>query len=76
MYICLWNRIVGNTELSAFLLHWLQIHTLSYEELQQRITELDPEMEREIEELRKRYQAKRQPIIDAIDAKKRRLQKY
>jgi len=33
-------------------------------------------MEREIEELRKRYQAKRQPIIDAIDAKKRRLQKY
>lgn len=52
------------------------IHTLSYEELQQRIAELDPEMEREIEELRKRYQAKRQPIIDAIDAKKRRLQKY
>jgi len=56
--------------------YFLQIHTLSYEELQQRITELDPEMEREIEELRKRYQAKRQPIIDAIDAKKRRLQKY
>ena len=53
-----------------------QIHTLSYEELQQRIAELDPEMEREIEELQKRYQAKRQPIIDAIDAKKRRLQKY
>ena len=55
---------------------WLQIHTLSYEELQQRMAELDPEMEREIEELRKRYQAKRQPIIDAIDAKKRRLPKY
>jgi len=29
-------------------------------------------MEQEIEELRKRYQAKRQPIIDAIDAKKKR----
>jgi len=64
------------TALICKLLHWLQIHTLSYEELQQRIAELDPEMEREIEELRKRYQAKRQPIIDAIDAKKRRLQKY
>jgi len=61
---------------TRFSLRLLQIHTLSYEELQQRIAELDPEMEREIEELRKRYQAKRQPIIDAIDAKKRRLQKY
>jgi len=60
----------------CFLSCLLQIHTLSYEELQQRIAGLDPEMEREIEELRKRYQAKRQPIIDAIDAKKRRLQKY
>jgi serine/threonine kinase 3 len=49
---------------------------LSYEELQQRIAELDPEMEREIDDLRKRYQAKRQPIIDAIDAKKRRQQKF
>jgi serine/threonine kinase 3 len=52
------------------------IHSLSYEELQQRIAELDPEMEREIDDLRKRYQAKRQPIIDAIDAKKRRQQKF
>lgn len=52
------------------------LHTLSYDELQQRISELDPEMEREIEELRKRYQAKRQPIIDAIEAKKRRQQKF
>jgi serine/threonine kinase 3 len=49
---------------------------LSYDELQQRIAELDPEMEREIEDLRKRYQAKRQPIIDAIEAKKRRQQKF
>jgi serine/threonine kinase 3 len=52
------------------------LHSLSHDELQQRISELDPEMEREIEELRKRYQAKRQPIIDAIDAKKRRQQKF
>ena len=37
---------------------------------------LDPEMEREIEDLRKRYQAKRQPILDAIDAKKKRQQNF
>ncbi len=49
---------------------------MSYEELQSRITLLDPEMEREIEELRKRYQAKRQPILDAIDAKKKRQQNF
>jgi len=48
------------------------LHTLSYDDLQARINALDPEMEQEIEELRKRYQAKRQPIIDAIDAKKKR----
>ena len=34
-----------------------------------RMASLDPEMEREIEELRKRYLAKRQPILDAIAAK-------
>jgi len=70
------KTLLFTVEIRKLVFCSLQIHTLSYEELQQRITELDPEMEREIEELRKRYQAKRQPIIDAIDAKKRRLQKY
>jgi len=37
---------------------------------------LDSEMEREIEELRKRYQTKRQPILDAIDVKKKRQQNF
>ncbi|MFT7811700.1 serine/threonine-protein kinase 3 [Arapaima gigas] len=49
---------------------------LSYEELQMRLSALDPMMEREIEELRQRYAAKRQPILDAIDAKKRRQQNF
>jgi len=49
---------------------------LSHEELQQRMTNLDSEMEREIYELRRRYQAKRQPIIDAIDQKKKRQQNF
>ncbi|XP_014671241.1 PREDICTED: serine/threonine-protein kinase 3-like [Priapulus caudatus] len=49
---------------------------LTYEELQARMAALDPEMERELEELRRRYQAKRQPILDAIDAKKKRQQNF
>lgn len=53
-----------------------QLGQLSVEELQQRWGALDPEMEREIEDLRKRYQAKRQPILDAIDAKKKRQKNF
>lgn len=49
---------------------------LSYEELQQRMANLDFEMEREIDELRRRYQAKRQPILDAMDKKKKRQQNF
>uniref|UniRef100_A0A8C4SNW1 Serine/threonine-protein kinase 3 n=1 Tax=Erpetoichthys calabaricus TaxID=27687 RepID=A0A8C4SNW1_ERPCA len=45
-------------------------------ELQMRLSALDPMMEREIEELRQRYTAKRQPILDAMDAKKRRQQNF
>ncbi|XP_065185374.1 serine/threonine-protein kinase 4-like [Sycon ciliatum] len=44
----------------------------SYSELKERLAQLDPDMEREIEELRRRYQSKRQPILDAMDAKRRR----
>ncbi|XP_041963094.1 serine/threonine-protein kinase 3-like isoform X1 [Alosa alosa] len=49
---------------------------LSYDELQLRLKALDPMMEREIEELRRRYNVKRQPILDAIEAKKRRQQNF
>ncbi|XP_057337097.1 serine/threonine-protein kinase 3 isoform X2 [Microplitis mediator] len=49
---------------------------LSYEELQQRMTSLDAEMEREIDELRRRYQTKRQPILDAMDTKRKRQQNF
>lgn len=37
---------------------------------------LDQEMEREIDELRQRYQAKRQPILDAMDQKRKRQQNF
>ncbi|KAL2080457.1 hypothetical protein ACEWY4_024250 [Coilia grayii] len=52
------------------------LKNLDYEELQMRLSALDPMMEREIEELRQRYTAKRQPILDAMDAKKRRQQNF
>uniref|UniRef100_A0A3B3DFM3 non-specific serine/threonine protein kinase n=1 Tax=Oryzias melastigma TaxID=30732 RepID=A0A3B3DFM3_ORYME len=47
------------------------VMTWSVEELRGRLASLDPQMEQEIEEIRQRYQAKRQPILDAIEAKKR-----
>lgn len=37
---------------------------------------LDMDMEKEIEGLRARYQAKRQPILDAMEAKKKRQQNF
>ncbi|BES94996.1 serine threonine-protein kinase [Nesidiocoris tenuis] len=49
---------------------------LSYEELQQRMSTLDSEMEREIDELRRLYQTKRQPIMDAMDQKRKRQQNF
>ncbi|XP_073925001.1 serine/threonine-protein kinase 3 isoform X2 [Castor canadensis] len=52
------------------------LKNLSLEELQMRLKALDPMMEREIEELHQRYTAKRQPILDAMDAKKRRQQNF
>lgn len=52
------------------------LHTWSVEELRLRLASLDPQMEQEIEEIHQRYQAKRQPILDAIEAKKRRQQNF
>eukprot|EP00075_Anas_platyrhynchos_P016787 XP_027306040.1 serine/threonine-protein kinase 3 [Anas platyrhynchos] len=60
----------------GFSLHDNPLKNLSLEELQMRLKALDPMMEREIEELRQRYTAKRQPILDAMDAKKRRQQNF
>ncbi|XP_044519731.1 serine/threonine-protein kinase 4 [Gracilinanus agilis] len=48
----------------------------SVEDLQKRLSALDPMMEQEIEEIRQKYQSKRQPILDAIEAKKRRQQNF
>jgi hypothetical protein len=50
---------------------FVQLQGLSSDELRKRKEMLDKEMETEIDELCKRYAAKRQPILDAIFAKKR-----
>jgi len=49
---------------------------LSYDELTGRMSGLDSEMEREIDDLRRRYHAKRQPILDAMDQKRKRQQNF
>lgn len=54
----------------------VQVSMWSVEELRLRLASLDPQMEQEIEEIRQRYQAKRKPIQDAIEAKKRQQQKF
>merc|ERR1712080_4095 len=49
---------------------------LSYNELTDKMGNLDQEMEREIDDLRRRYHAKRQPILDAMDQKRKRQQNF
>ena len=53
-----------------------QLKFLSYEELEQRLTSLDKEMDKEFEETKKRYKAKRKPIIDAIEVKNKKIQSF
>ncbi|KAI9546688.1 Serine/threonine-protein kinase 4 [Dissostichus eleginoides] len=52
------------------------VNSWTVEELRLRLASLEPQMEQEIEEIRQRYQTKRQPILDAIEAKKRRQQNF
>ena len=53
-----------------------QLKYLSYNELTEKMSNLDQEMEREIDDLRRRYHAKRQPILDAMDQKRKRQQNF
>lgn len=52
------------------------LKNLSLTELQGRLNALDPEMEKEIDNLRNRYRLKKQPILEAIETKKRRQQNF
>ncbi|XP_068145934.1 serine/threonine-protein kinase hippo [Drosophila tropicalis] len=47
---------------------------LTFDDLNQRLSHIDHEMELEIEQLNKKYNAKRQPIVDAMNAKRKRQQ--
>ncbi len=53
-----------------------QLKVLSVEDLVEKMSHLDQEMERDIDDLRRRYHAKRQPILDAMDQKKKRQQNF
>lgn len=52
------------------------LKNLKLADLQAKLNSLDPEMEKEIENLRNRYHHKKQPILEAIEAKKRRQQNF
>ena len=52
------------------------LRNMSLEELKGRMSNLDVEMEKEIEELQRRYTSKRQPILDAIDTKQKRQHNF
>ncbi|XP_068120673.1 serine/threonine-protein kinase 4-like [Hyperolius riggenbachi] len=54
----------------SFLKGWSAV------ELQKRLNELDPMMNKEIDDIHQKYQAKRQPILEAIESKKRRQQNF
>ena len=49
----------------------VQLRTLGPQELEEHMSLLDKRMDEELESLRKRYHQKRQPILQAIDAKKK-----
>jgi len=49
---------------------------LSYDELTARMAGLDGEMTKEIDDLQRRYHAKRQPILDAMDQKRKRQHNF
>ena len=53
-----------------------QLKFLSFDELKGKMSNLDQDMEREIDDLRRRYHAKRQPILDAMDQKRKRQQNF
>lgn len=51
-----------------------QLKFLSFDDLKQRLSNIDLEMERDIDDLNRKYNTKRQPILDAMAAKKKRQQ--
>lgn len=65
---------VSSHELWLPMTSSFQLKFLSYEELEQRLSNLDKEMEKELNETRKRYIIKKKPIIDAIETKQHRRQ--
>lgn len=62
--------------LTKLTLFFSQLKFLSYNELKDKMANLDQDMEREIDDLRRRYHAKRQPILDAMDQKRKRQQNF
>ena len=73
-----WNILFCNANINNNLKKYFlfQLKYLSFDELTKKMSNLDFEMEREIDDLRRRYHAKRQPILDAMDQKRKRQQNF
>ena len=52
-------------------MHTQQLKTQNLEQLEELMTGLDKHLDQELEALRKRYHQKRQPILSAMDTKKK-----
>uniref|UniRef100_UPI003873CD05 22E1VL-SARAH n=1 Tax=Mus musculus TaxID=10090 RepID=UPI003873CD05 len=73
-YYCLQHRerpltVGAGTKLELKGSDYEFLKSWTVEDIQKRLLALDPMMEQEIEEIRQKYQCKRQPILDAIEAK-------
>ena len=53
----------------------MQLKRLSIQDLEEHMRQLDSHLDTELVALQKRYHAKREPIIAAMDAKKRQTRK-
>lgn len=71
--LSLQSYVVKCNSVNQLLKSIFQLRDLPLEDLLKRMSGLESEMDRELEELRRRYQTKRQPILDAIESKKQRM---
>lgn len=74
-----WNKFALNIQIfghEIMNIFSFQLKYLSFDELKGKMGTLDQDMEREIDDLRRRYHAKRQPILDAMDQKRKRQQNF
>ena len=72
----IWGASLPHDLTSGSEIKWTCLHHQTSKTVVFRMAGLDSEMEKEIDDLRRRYHAKRQPILDAMDQKRKRQQNF